>query len=345
MEHNLVRRDLIKAAGAGLATTLLAGAAKAQTPAAAQTPAEFWTAEYTAKKGDVSLQMYRKRVGAPTAGGAAKPVLFLVHGSSNGAQSSYDLHVPGKGEYSMMNVFARLGYDVWTMDHEGYGKSSRTSGNSDIASGVEDLKAAIPTVVKETGRDKMHMYGTSSGAIRAGAYAMVEPQRVDRLVLSAFTYKGENAPTLQQRAKQLEYYKTHNTRLRDRAMIEIDLQPRRALLELRPGRRQGARRLRAAIRRPGADRHLSRHDLEAAAGRPAQGEIAGADAARRPRRHLHQQGPAGVLRSAPQRRPPVRDHPDDRALDRKRQQPPHGLARDAGVPHHAAAGGVVTALA
>ena len=219
-EHSFARRDVIKAAGAGLATSLLAGAtAQAQTPAAAQVGAEFWTAEYTAKKGDVSLAMYRKRVGAPTAGGAQKPVLFLVHGSSNGAQSSYDLHVPGKGEYSMMNIFARLGYDVWTMDHEGYGKSSRTSGNSDIASGVEDLKAAIPIVVKETGRDKMHFYGTSSGAIRAGAYAMVQPERVDRLVLSAFTYKGENAPTLQQRAKQLEYYKTHNTRLRDRAMI------------------------------------------------------------------------------------------------------------------------------
>src|SRR5580658_9199236 len=154
MEHTLVRRDVIKAAGAGLATTLLAGTAIAQTPAAAQSPAEFWTAEYTAKKGDVSLQMYRKRVGAPAAGGAPKPVLFLVHGSSNGAQSSYDLHVPGKGEYSMMNTFARLGYDVWTMDHEGYGKSSRTSGNSDIASGVEDLKAAAPLLAKETGRSK-----------------------------------------------------------------------------------------------------------------------------------------------------------------------------------------------
>jgi alpha-beta hydrolase superfamily lysophospholipase len=169
MEHTLVRRDVIKAAGAGLATTLLAGTAQAQTPAAAQTPGEFWTAEYTAKKGDVSLQMYRKRIGAPVTGGAPKPVLFLVHGSSNGAQSSYDLHVPGSGEYSMMNVFARLGYDVWTMDHEGYGKSSRTSGNSDIASGVEDLKAAMPIVVKETGHNKVHMYGTSSGAIRAGA--------------------------------------------------------------------------------------------------------------------------------------------------------------------------------
>ena len=146
-------------------------------------------------------------------------MLFLVHGSSNAALSSYDLTVPGKSEYSMMNVYARLGYDVWTIDHEGYGKSSRTSGNSDIASGVEDLKAAAPVVARETGRSKFHFYGTSSGGIRAAAYAQAQPDRVDRLVLAAFTYKGENAPTLQQRAKQLEYYKTHNTRLRDRAMI------------------------------------------------------------------------------------------------------------------------------
>ena len=191
MEQKLVRRDVIKAAGAGLATTLIAGTVKAQTPAAAQTPAEFWTAEYTAKKGDVSLQMYRKRIGAPVAGGAAKPVLFLVHGSSNGAQSSYDLHVPGKGEYSMMNVFARLGYDVWTMDHEGYGKSSRTSGNSDIASGVEDLKAAMPIVVKETGQTRC----TSSAPRRARSgpapTAQAQPRSGRPAGARAFTYKGE----------------------------------------------------------------------------------------------------------------------------------------------------------
>ena len=122
--------------------------------------------------------------------------------------SSYDLTVPGKADYSMMNVFARLGYDVWTMDHEGYGKSTRTSGNSDITSGVEDLKAAATVVAKETGQNKYHFYGTSSGAIRAGAYAQAQPDHVDRLVLCAFTYKGENAPTLQQRAQQVEYYRT-----------------------------------------------------------------------------------------------------------------------------------------
>ena len=89
--------------------------------------------DYTVKKGDVSLAVYRKRGG----GDARQPVLFLVHGSSNSALSSFDLGAPG-GEYSTMNVFAELGYDVWTMDHENYGRSSRTEGNSDIASGVSD---------------------------------------------------------------------------------------------------------------------------------------------------------------------------------------------------------------
>src|SRR5438045_1790775 len=72
---------------------------------------------------------------------------------------------------------------------------------------------------RETGKQKVHLFGESSGAIRAGAFAMAQPNRVDRLVLGAFTYKGENSPTLKERAKQLDYYRTHNMRLRDRAMI------------------------------------------------------------------------------------------------------------------------------
>ena len=49
--------------------------------------------------------------------------------------------MPDAGPYSMMNAFVEWGYDVWTMDHEGYGRSSRTEGNSDVKSGAEDLKA------------------------------------------------------------------------------------------------------------------------------------------------------------------------------------------------------------
>jgi pimeloyl-ACP methyl ester carboxylesterase len=155
---------------------------------AAETADAFWTAEYQAKKGDVTLAIYRKRLRAPQPNGPKLPVLFLVHGSSVSALPSFDLTVPGAGEYSLMNVFARLGYDVWTMDFEGYGKSTITSGNSNIASGVADLKAAMPVVQRETGLDRYSFMGESSGAIRAGAFAMAEPERVDRLVLEAFTY-------------------------------------------------------------------------------------------------------------------------------------------------------------
>jgi pimeloyl-ACP methyl ester carboxylesterase len=186
------------------------------TPVAAS---DIWRGEYWANKGDVRLALYRKRLGAPAAGEMPRPVLFLVHGSSNSAQSSFDLAVPGQGEYSIMNVMARAGYDVWTMDHENYGRSSQTAGNSDIASGVEDLKTGTELVVKETGRQTMHMLGVSSGAIRAGAFAQARPNAVERLVLVAFTYKAMDSPALKKRAEKLEYFRTHNRRLRDREMI------------------------------------------------------------------------------------------------------------------------------
>jgi alpha-beta hydrolase superfamily lysophospholipase len=150
---------------------------------------------------------------------APRPVLFLVHGSSNSALSSFDLEVPGGAEYSAMNVFAGLGFDVWTMDHENYGRSSRTEGNSGIASGVQDLIAATALVTGETGQQRMHFMGESSGALRAAAFAMAKPERVDRLVLNAFTYTSRNFPTLAKRAEKLEYFRTHNRRQRDRAMI------------------------------------------------------------------------------------------------------------------------------
>jgi pimeloyl-ACP methyl ester carboxylesterase len=151
-------------------------------------------------------------------GKAALPVLFLVHGSSI-SSTSFDLTVPGRAEYSLMDAFARYGFDVWTMDFEGYGKSSRTEGNSNIADGVEDLKAAIPVVARETGQQRFHVFGESSGALRAGAFAMAHPELIDRLVLAAFTYTGEGSPTLTDRAKQVEFYRTHNRRPRDRDMI------------------------------------------------------------------------------------------------------------------------------
>lgn len=215
----LARRALLKAAGIGVGGGLMLGAQSATETDASTADAPIWSNEYWAKKGEVRLNLWRKRSAAPKSGELRLPVVFLVHGSSNSARTSFDLTVPGKGEYSLMNVFARYGYDVWTMDHDGYGHSGSSGNNSDIASSVEDLKSAMLVVARETGGAKAHFYGASSGAIRAAAFAQLQPESVERLVLTAFTYKGTGAPTLRDRAKQVEFYRTHNRRLRDRAMI------------------------------------------------------------------------------------------------------------------------------
>ena len=220
----LARRTILKGAGLGVGAGLMSGIASGQAQttgagAAQAGDAPVWSAEYWANKGDVKLNLWRKRVAAPKAGEQPLPIVFLVHGSSNSTRSSYDLSVPGKGEYSFMNVLARYGYDVWTMDHDGYGHSGSSGNNSDIASGVEDLKAALPVVMQETGQTKLNMYGTSSGAIRAGAYAQAQPERVDRLILSAFTYKGTGSPEIGRRAKRVAELSASPRRKRDPAMI------------------------------------------------------------------------------------------------------------------------------
>src|SRR5258708_10436553 len=102
---------------------------------------KIWSAEYWAEKGDVKLYLYRKRIGPPRRGQASRPVLFLVHGSTFPGRESFDLSFPGHNDYSAMDKYAEDGFDVWTMDFEGYGRSSRTPGNSAIASGDADLKA------------------------------------------------------------------------------------------------------------------------------------------------------------------------------------------------------------
>ena len=104
-EHPLARRTLIKGIGAGVAAGMT-GATMPVQAAAASEGGEIWSSEYWAKKGDIPLWIYRKRIGAPKAGEPARPVIFFVHGSSVTSRV-FDLTVPGKGEYSVMNEFAR----------------------------------------------------------------------------------------------------------------------------------------------------------------------------------------------------------------------------------------------
>ncbi|MGH6665931.1 MAG: hypothetical protein ACREB2_13695, partial [Pseudolabrys sp.] len=125
IDRSLPRRTVLQGtgivAGIGIGAGLFSGLSSAATAQSAPAAGEIWHQEYWAKKGDAKLNLWRKRIGAPKSGETPLPVVFLVHGSSNSARSSYDLTVPGKAEYSLMNALARYGYDVWTMDHDGYG--------------------------------------------------------------------------------------------------------------------------------------------------------------------------------------------------------------------------------
>ncbi len=206
--RRISRRGVMQATGAVAAGTAIAGAASPE-PAVAQVRGQIKAEEFWTNKGDVKLYIYRKRrIGD---GQPKKPVLFLVHGSTPSSRGSYDLQVPGR-EYSLMDKMASLGFDVWTMDHEGYGRSTHGNGHCGIMTGVADLKAALPVVEKATGQRSVMMYGQSSGAIRAGAFAIAEASRVDRLILDAFTYTGTDAPEIERRRKVADTYRANPRR-------------------------------------------------------------------------------------------------------------------------------------
>ena len=175
--------------------------------------------EYWARKGEAKLYMFRKRLARSPSGSSGR-VLFLIHGSSLSAIPSYDLHIAGHDDYSVMDHFAKLGFDVWTMDHDGYGRSSRTSSNADIADAVRDLEAAWPIVQKETGRASAIVFGQSGGALRAAAFAQARPERVERLVLDGFVWTGKGSPTLAKRRERLDEWRTSHRRRTDRAFFQ-----------------------------------------------------------------------------------------------------------------------------
>jgi alpha-beta hydrolase superfamily lysophospholipase len=171
--------------------------------------------EYKARKGDVELFTWRKRLSSTRA-----PILLLVHGSSLSSLPTFDLTVPGKPDYSMMDWFVRRGFDVWTCDHEAYGRSTLTQSNSDVASGVADLESVSELISRETGQRRMHIYGLSSGALRAASFASAHPERVNRLALDGFVWTGDGSPTLAKRREGADYFRTHNRRPIDQSFIE-----------------------------------------------------------------------------------------------------------------------------
>ena len=146
-------------------------------------------------------------------------VLF-VHGSSVPATPVFDLQIAGKPEASTMDWFARLGYDTWCVDCEGYGRSDKSRPvNADVSCGADDVAAASEYIIKQNGGGKLLLYGASSGALRAGLFAQRHPDRVQRLALDALVWTGDGSPTLAERKKRLAEFRASNLRPIDRAFV------------------------------------------------------------------------------------------------------------------------------
>ena len=154
------------------------------------------------------LFLWEKR--AP--GGPKNGTVLFVHGSSMASQPTFDLQVPGRPNSSAMDYFAERGFDTWSIDMEGYGRSTKDGRiDANISEGADDLE----------GRHRLHLQDPQPHRPAAGLWHLVRarcarrlfaqrhPNRVKRLALDAHVWTGEGSPTLAERRKKLpEFLKT-----------------------------------------------------------------------------------------------------------------------------------------
>lgn len=120
-----------------------------------------------------------------------RAVLF-VHGASYPGHSSFDLALDG---VSWMDWLARRGYDVYSLDLRGYGRSTRPPAMAtvpeahppivDTQAAVADVTRAVEFVLSRRGLSRLALVGWSWGATVAGSYTAQNSGKVERLVLYA----------------------------------------------------------------------------------------------------------------------------------------------------------------
>jgi pimeloyl-ACP methyl ester carboxylesterase len=115
-------------------------------------------------------------------------VALLVHGGTWSGRPDFDLQIR---DYSLMDLLATNGYDVWAIDIHGYGHSDKTDKDwSGVQSAAADIDASVGYITKLRGVSKIDLLGWSAGTLRAGLYAMQHSERVAKLILYAPAWKG-----------------------------------------------------------------------------------------------------------------------------------------------------------
>jgi pimeloyl-ACP methyl ester carboxylesterase len=143
--------------------------------------------------------------------GAGNKVVLFVHGAGTPAEVSFD--VPYQ-DYSWMGYLAAAGYDVFSVDMTGYGRSARPAPMNDkcnlspeqqkgfgvscpqsypgaltnIESDWNDISAAVNYIKKLRHVEKLNLIAWSQGGPRAGGWTANHPEQVAKLVLLAPAY-------------------------------------------------------------------------------------------------------------------------------------------------------------
>lgn len=148
---------------------------------------------------------------------AANNVVLFIHGAGTPAEVAFD--VPYK-DYSWMAFLARHGFDVFSMDMTGYGRSTRpypmndpcnlsseqqtqlfgkacapvhTDAVTTLESDWQDIAAVVDYLRAIRGADRVNLVGWSLGGPRAGGYASKNPERVSSLLLLAPAYSRSSS--------------------------------------------------------------------------------------------------------------------------------------------------------
>jgi pimeloyl-ACP methyl ester carboxylesterase len=145
--------------------------------------------EHYAIRDGLRIYLWEKhKAGVKDSFGISGKVALLVHGGTWSGRPDFDLQIR---DYSLMDLLAANGYDVWAIDIHGYGHSDKTDRDwSGVQSAAADIDAAVEYITKLRGVNKVDLLGWSAGTQRAGLYAMQHPERVRKLILYAPHWKG-----------------------------------------------------------------------------------------------------------------------------------------------------------
>ena len=130
-----------------------------------------------------------------------KPVLVLAHGSATAGRESFDLKVPGRPEYSLMDFLAKQGFDVFAPDMRGFGSSTKPEGHITTEQAASDLSAVVDFICKLRGVPQVQLLAWSWGTQYSGQFVMAHPHKVARY--AAYAQMHADSPDLKARRERL----------------------------------------------------------------------------------------------------------------------------------------------